>query len=543
MAETADALEKGQGHEVYDWYHYLWHLIAIGAVKRRPRTEDCRMPADSVGYILEADAWAALETRYPGKDEVVAQIDTGVNNRHPNLSGRIRDAVSFAAHPFGLCYPKRDQDGQADSKREQPRLVRGPEQSLHRSLISTNTWTKAERLAGHDPALATLIGRLKSGRGAMQLTAQTSRLRYPAHGTACAGLIVGAPATSPKPQKLVEGDGPIPYWGVAPGAELLPIEISAQPDAEQLILAFLYAWDQKVSVIHFPREVPDPKRSHKYHSKEGDDSRYTSPEAMAAWDYFEKLFERISEDIPIVCAAGNDGYDHLIYPASKATEHNGVIAVGAVSYLARRSAYSNYSGSSTDNAVTIAAPSDDQEAYTRHQMRLDKESARWCDHNFDIYEDFVPPIEEVQFAPQGVLTVDIPGRHGYSGGQLMGNQPPSVENRDRASLYTVFGGTSAASAIVAGAVALLQSKEYKRTGRRLTGEQVKARLVSAGAKTVSWPWLEKGPREIQTDLPNGEDAVDFEQQFGAGLLDLRKLLGSGEAATAEPDETVMEPAE
>ncbi|TIS31231.1 MAG: hypothetical protein E5X11_25395, partial [Mesorhizobium sp.] len=161
------------------------------------------------------------------------------------------------------------------------------------------------------------------------------------------------------------GEGAIPYWGAAPGAELLPIEISARPDAAQLILAFLYARDQKVSVIHFPREVPDPWRAHRSYPGYGD-SRYTSVEqAKPIWDYFEKLFEAISEEIPIICAAGNDGYDHLIYPASKAGESNGVIAVAAVTYRARRSAYSNYSGDPTDNSVTISAPSDDQEVCTR----------------------------------------------------------------------------------------------------------------------------------------------------------------------------------
>ncbi|OBQ91386.1 S8 family serine peptidase [Mesorhizobium sp. AA23] len=512
-----DDIKKGEGHLCYDWYHYLWHLIAIGALRDRARIPETRLPHEAA-YLLEADAWDLLATDKPGYGEVIAQIDTGVNSSHPNLDPRIRPAVSFAAHPFGLSYV---------TPKQQPAVLRGPEKQQSKSFVGDDTWAWAEGLiksrnnAQEVEVQKSLLRALKDGRGVIQETAETSRMRYSAHGTACAGLMVGAPEASPaKLRQFGNGEGAIPYWGAAPGAELLPIEISARPDAAQLILAFLYARDQKVSVIHFPREVPDPWRAHRSYPGHGD-SRYTSVEqAKPIWDYFEKLFEAISEEIPIICAAGNDGYDHLIYPASKAGESNGVIAVAAVTYRARRSAYSNYSGDPTDNSVTISAPSDDQEVCTRCQIRLDRESPRSRDHNFDIYEK----LPQVEYAPQGVLTTDIPGYHGYSGGQLEGIQPPTVESRDRAGLYTVFGGTSAASAIVAGAAALLQSK-HRSTGRPLNGIEVKAKMIQSGAKEVSWPWLEKANVPILPDSPNCERRVpSFDQQFGAGLLDLRKLL-------------------
>lgn len=522
--------EKGKGQECYNWYHYLWHLIAIGAVKSK-KIENLRVPEQEGAYVLEADAWAALETDNPGEGAVVAQIDTGVNDRHPNLAPRIFGAVSFAVHPFGLRYSDPEENWpEMPASDAIPHLRRGPEKMLDASLVSDEMWDRAKRLAKDNPGAAELIQRLKCGRGITQQTPQISRLRYSAHGTACAGLIVGAPpkptardgsTASAKPINLDDGDGPISYWGVAPGAKLMPIEISARPDAEQLIMAFLYAWDKKVSVIHFPREVPDPYRSHQHLPGEFEDSRYTSEEAEAAWDYFAILLEAISNEIPIICAAGNDGYDQPIYPACKATGENGIVTVGAVTYRGRRSAYSNYC-ISNDNGITIAAPSDDQEVYTRHQTRLDREAARWREHDFDLYAGL---IENVEFAPQGVFTVDIPGRHGYSGGLLQDIQPASVENRDRASLYTVFGGTSASSAIVAGAVALLQSKYRVKEKRFLTGREVKELLAKAGTTTASWPWLEEGAR-IKTDNPNGVEEVDPKKQFGAGLLDLRKLLNT-----------------
>ena len=316
---TDDGVKTGEGHQCYDWYHYLWHLIAIGAVSIRPRIQgdtgqpEIRLP-HKAAYLLEADAWALLKTDEPGKGEVIAQIDTGVNVDHPNLNPRILPAVSFAAHPFGSVTP---------IPRAATPIIRGPERTLEESLIKEKNpgtgrrdWPRGAKLRRE------MIDKLERGRGVEQGTAQISRMRYSAHGTACAGLMVGAPAKPVKSGKLDDGDGPIPYWGVAPGAKLLPIEISAQPSVEQLVLAFLYAREQQVSVIHFPREVPDPWRPERHRSHPGyGDSRYTSEaQAKPAWDYFEKLFEAISEEIPIVCAAGNNGYDHLIYPASKASE-------------------------------------------------------------------------------------------------------------------------------------------------------------------------------------------------------------------------------
>lgn len=552
---------KGQGRECYDWYHYLWHLIAIRAVK-------AVAPASADGkYDIEPDAWAKLglaDGVLPGDGEVIALIDTGVNDRHPNLAGRVLPAVDFAAHPYGVIFsdkaapgpitvpanfavPNSDSEDNALSKIDRT-MTRGLEAVLKKSLIGASVWTQAMALAASaappDPEQIALVGKLKAGRGVKRSLASASRRRYGAHGTACAGLMVGAPVTPPPaeaPPNLagavdpIDGvapalcvddadpnAGPIPYWGVAPGAMVLPIVVSAEPTAEQLILALLYAWHSKVSVIHFPREAPDPLLAPRFKPGYGGTRYEDGPAEKAAWAFFLRLLKKVSKKIPVICAAGNDGVDRLIYPAAEARPSNGIVAVGSVTYRARRASYSNYAKPGGTQRVTIAAPSDDAEAYTRHQMRLDRESPAWREHNHFVHAT-MKGMDWVEYAPQALLTTDIPGPGGYADGHFAALEPDVGPASDRPALYALFGGTSGASALVAGAVALRQAQAQKTAGARLTGVEIKADLVSSGALAVNWPWLAPNA-PLVPDKPNGEIAMTQGAQFGAGVLDLDKLL-------------------
>jgi subtilisin family serine protease len=519
---------KNQGFQCYDWYHYLWHLIAIRALRV--------VAGSDAQYQLEADAWDLLnlpEGVLPGTGEIIAMIDTGVNDKHPNLAPRIRPSVDFAAHPFGATYGPQPAPAGAppnalsQAATPQP-MKRGLEEPLAASLVGAATWNWARSKL--DPAGAALIDELRAGRGVKHRDAHISRQRYSGHGTACAGLMVGAPPPE-GPQELPDtpssvDDGPVPYWGVAPGAEVLPIIVSAEPTAMQLIFALLYARGKGVSVIHFPREAVDPRRAHK-HSADLEESRYDSDARMKlAWDVFKRILEVVSDEIPVICAAGNNGYDHLIYPARKADANNGIISVGAVTYNAKRSSYSNYCRTGADCSVTIAAPSDDDEVYTRRQVRLDKESPRWREHNFMLHLARNPGLE-VTYSPQALVTTDVPGPRGYSEGILASLSTEAVEEDDRAALYALFGGTSGASAIVAGAVALLQAKARAAGGGPLDGGAVKDKVKASGRSQVNWPWLVGSLTvlvDVETDKPNGEANIAFERQFGGGVLDLHSLL-------------------
>ncbi len=135
-------------------------------------------------------------------------------------------------------------------------------------------------------------------------------------------------------------------------------------------------------------------------------------------------------------------------------------------------------------------------------------------------------MSEVEYAPQAVLAPDIPGPRGYADGSLGGAQSGSRLDEDREALYTLYGGTSAASAIVAGAAALRQAKARAAGLAPLDGPAMKTALSGAGVTDVSWPWL-VGNTPLAPDRPNGDggaDGVLRTRQFGAGFLDLSVLL-------------------
>ena len=104
-----------------------------------------------------------------------------------------------------------------------------------------------------------------------------------AHGTACAGLVGAVDLYDANDQKSVR------VVGVAPECTLIPVRISTNFEVGSLIGALDYAASVG-DVILLPRYLPESK-------------------ALTA------TLDAIGSRMPIVCAAGNDGLNSLIYPA------------------------------------------------------------------------------------------------------------------------------------------------------------------------------------------------------------------------------------
>ena len=519
------------GDENYARYYYLWHLIAIGVVI--PGSTDGVGPEDCppIGSTL----WDDLPTEEVPK---IGLIDMGVAPHHPNLEapnghqGKIDwdNALDLASHRYGVKYVALDDLAPAQRHIE-PRT---------RHLGGIVDGSAITGLTAQERAI---VDRIKQGAGVVRAV-DVYDDSYAGHGTGCAGLTSG---TSFDEDQFGEIGNIAVYYGVDPCSQVVPITTSISPDPGQLIAAFLYALSLDVDVILFPRDGADPRHWPRFGDLDLDENTRLHKTADpptpgdpgdidTEWATLEKVIDWVSVQIPVVCAAGNDGRSDLIYPAKLAVNSsNGVIAVGAVSYLGYRSGYSNYGP-----GLTVVAPSDDGEVYNRHQLRLDRQAASASDfwvedvhlRNQPPYYTF-PKIPVIRFASQRLISLDVPGPRGYVEGPRAGPVASRAEAKnDPSGLYAEFGGTSGAAALVAGVISLMQRKARSVGGAKLNGETIKDKFeaLSGDADKLNvdqWYWLDNGVDTLRRDAINGDTLPSDEDLFGqAGLLNASKLLAS-----------------
>jgi subtilisin family serine protease len=463
--------------------------------------------------------WHKAMIAYPAPEELpdasnvtVAIIDTGVHGAHPQLAGVIDenariDLVSSISGLSGMPMPQ--------------------ELPFDDSILSGLALNET-----HREAIAEVIAEVKR-RKVTRNPAALAAQDYSSHGTACAGLIAakarnGALADSPSLNDYLEQR----YSGIAPGCRIVSINTSMSPREEPLILALLYCVHLNVDLIHLPRGVnerwiiettpdfpvsPDNKRLYSYLM---DDWQYRQTMGHA----LQALFVAVSTRIPIVCAAGNSGESRVTYPASLSEDDNGIISVGAVTREGYRSGYSNYG-----EKLDLVAPSDDSEVLNRNQIRINGIEPSYKRHNYAAYG---PAIAMVPFCAERVVTIDVPGRPGYVGlTKISEDDVDPLRNwlDQLGGDFTLFGGTSAASAIAAGAAALAIAVG-KRKGKVCDGISVKRILKETCVQ--EFDDVRSGSRKrLIPDRMNEEARADPPFVFGNGLINVGKAVAlAGDAA-------------
>ncbi|MFN7002457.1 MAG: S8/S53 family peptidase [Roseinatronobacter sp.] len=430
----------------------LWHLISLGILTRE------HMP----------NGWLPEDVRKPAR---VAMIDTSVAMEHPNLSGAVQTGLAFDLFSTRL--------GAFPGLRAQEKI--GP-------LPLGDAQGLVAGLPGCKALLAELTARLAPDQPPLHGTLQpaTSPV-FSGHGTAIAGLIGARPARVAYSDAHIEGpsDGtlPLPYCGADPTCEIVPISTNFDADPEQMILAFLYADLIGADVIVLPRGIDDPFRTEPqlYSIDFGGQSLgeivapCPIPDAQRAlWSELAELIIKISLRRPIICAAGNAHEDYGIYPANLASDDNGVISVGAMNAKGWPCSYSPESG------LTVWAPSSDAEQFDSGEVRLDPD-------RLDDIEYGVPDQNDNhKYSDFSVISTDVPGQGGYSASPS-GAAETDDGLQEYGSYFCDFGGTSAASAIVAGFMAL---------GRGLGALPADADGIAAKA------WLLSKCQPLRPELPN-----------------------------------------
>lgn len=470
-------------------HYFLWPLRALNVI-------DTDLPATegALPQVLSTlwDRIAETATQ-PEAEARIALIDTGVSRRHPNLASRViaEECLDLVAHPQGAAY---DPGLSAAQKRW---FFEGLDLSGLGGLdlgIEDRDW------------LEDLATTLRQTPGVVHPLIDPDEL-FGAHGTACAGLMVAEPAasapgrTGPAATQL-RGAAPnpdpavVPLFGVDPFSRLFSIRTGFGDDPEQVIAAFLHAWARGADVIVLPRGLPDPLHGPlpladhlragleaqgaetrlDLFARLGTDapgpaphgpdphSAEPSPARARAWRVARAVILAVSREVPVICAAGNEGLSQPIYPANLAAEDNGIIAVGAITALGMRAGYSNY------GALTVVGPSDDAPVFNRHQFRQPIERARSPalpegSGRGDLALAPLPGQCTVPLSDLSLVTTDLPGPFGYDDGTRRG-------------LYTEFGGTSGAASLIGGVAALMQRARKAHGQTPLKGPVLKAVLTA-----------------------------------------------------------------
>ncbi|MGJ8628539.1 MAG: S8/S53 family peptidase [Sulfitobacter sp.] len=412
------------GQEEYPTYDALWHLKAMGILDQNNAAIGPAAPAE-----------ITRKTR-------VAMIDTSVAVAHPNLKGAINTDLALDLFSTRLgAFSYLDKNAKLGA-------------------LSLNVETRvAEGLERTSQLLTELNDRLSHGaRARFGGIRPTVSADFSVHGTAIAGLIGARPCVAEITHSTDQTETiALPYTGVDPNCEIVPISTNFDPDPEQLIIAFLYAELINADVILLPRIIPDPSRTTpelSHHSVPGHDGDLgsltaaapTSAHNTALWEELAQLIIAVSLNRPVVCAAGNANEEFAIYPANLADDHNGIIAVGALNAKGYRCGYSDARN------VTVMAPSNDSEVFDRTEVRLDEQQKDYDgvgvpDHNSNF-----------KFSSFDIISTDVPGRFGYSSSPYDAERP-DAGLREFGSYFCRFGGTSAASAIVAGFLSLAKSAQ------------------------------------------------------------------------------------
>ncbi len=524
-------LDPGQG------LHYLWHLQAIRLIEMH-EYGDSKLGKDRSKFIhIESELWCNLNRKdFKRKEVKVAIIDNGSVKDHPNLpTSRINNAIEFAYQFEGTTYGKMGRnDVHFENLSEQLEILDFPslDQIVGRKPVSRQLAKILDALVkqGKEDCPPEIVA---VHLDKLQAPAQ----RFSAHGTACAGLVAAdalpneAKNSKNSSETKIENAASIPYPGVDRKAKIIPIATAYSHEYWPLIMALLYAVAQCAEVILIPRAIEEMGRVAHY-PEDGhiDDPRHstflTDEVRQNEKELFETLLKHVSKRIPVVIAAGNSRGDELEYPAKLVDMGlSDLIVVGAVNAKGYRSSYSSTSPNDQDGTtgVTTYAPSDDGEYIDQEVTHYDELS--WRGRRINMKQ--LGNSSKNLYSPFSILAIDVPGKYGYNGSKGDPHDfaefgvPETLYASSKAdpdlqpsSLYSQFGGTSAASSIVAGVVSLMISVSQDHLS------PAKIKSIIRDASTQSMIALEQVPL-VNRSTPDGQSEKESDK---VGVLDANFAL-------------------
>jgi len=506
-----DRIDTGLGS--YPRFPGLWHFDAVGLAVPAPGANGgCADGGTENGGAVAEWKAAARAVESTGRRTRIALIDTPVAIDHPCLGDTLmRDlAIDFALNP-----PLTPGESAPDDPKARADAIRKNVKEYARRIDQGTGLAQSRFPGSHGTAMAGLIGAQPS----LATLYRPERLGPPGPD---AGEAPAAPAAAL--------GMPLPYAGLDPTCEILPVSISAWPGPHELYAALEYAMLRDVDLIVIATDLPNPFARDGAESDAAPQKTPTAdfaevPHFIAAtepfWAVLTRRLGEISEEVPILCAAGNAS-DEFAYPARLSTLHKGIFSVGAVN---SQGAWTTYSPQSE---VTLAAPSGDAERWHRpDKPRLDVYRGDFGKDEEEPYARGTFPYERM---PVPVLVAaDIPGKQGYNSAifeavrlqrkvdeateDIRVNGVDAVLPRDAdpalaallrkerglpvyldfGSNFCLFSGTSAATSVAAGLISLAISTGLlpRRTSPAALRDAIEAVLPQSEPPALTWAVLRR----------------------------------------------------
>lgn len=292
-----------------------------------------------------------------------------------------------------------------------------------------------------------------------------------AHGTAVSGLIGGRASSiklrtaahfrnegNVEPSKL-NTDFQLPYEGLNPNCTIIPVTLTAAPYPNMVLGALKYIEKLNPDIV-----VIAAAWAEKIDLERDEDE----------WNKVSKLLVTISKQAIVLCAAGNQSLEELVYPASLIEieeEDNNIWAVAACDEIGEEL---TYSPSFNPKKRMIKTLSTEYPVFTRENVLRDI----WAAPDAELNEADKEQESESTFPAKDIISLDPLGQQGYNPSPFRDGRRKRKGGRDGAknkgldegqthesvkigedlpfleigSIFTRFSGTSAAVAIAAGLI-------------------------------------------------------------------------------------------
>lgn len=297
-------------------------------------------------------------------------------------------------------------------------------------------------------------------KGRATIPRPTGATVYGAHGTAVAGLIGARPTKvmlQPPDQESLQKDKLreviLPYVGINPFCEIIPVSLTAAPDPDMVHGALAYAASLQPQIIVVAAAWDDTDRAIQ------DAQSFGKHEGK--WSHVNALLSDVCKNSLVLCAAGNSGPGQMAYPACLTGQIPGLIAVTACDIKGEAL---TYAFDPKGKPGVIRTLSNQGPSYDRSKVLLDPWAA------VDPY--LKRPAGNADFPVQRIISLDPRGPGGYNPSPYRYTPPSDGPYLEIGSLYAEFSGTSAATAIAAGLISLAMQAKNATDMKKMKGEEM-----------------------------------------------------------------------